>query len=70
MKNKMSVYVADELVNRIKHLHKALFQAENIISKLEEENHRLQDALVSLASTNNQGYVLDSETFNESVYTV
>jgi hypothetical protein len=70
MKNKMSAYVADELVNRIKHLHKALFQAESIIAKLEQENNRLQDALVSLASENNTGYVLDSEAFNEPVYTV
>jgi hypothetical protein len=70
MKNKMSTYMADELLNRVKHLHKALCQAENIIAKLEQENTRLQDALVSLASENNTGYVLDSEAFNESVYTV
>lgn len=71
MKNKsMNVYVADELAHKVKYLSSALSQAKDIIEKLETENHRLQDALISLASQNNDDYVLDSEAFDESVYTV
>jgi hypothetical protein len=70
MKKQMSAYVADELVNRVRHLHKALCQAESIILKLEQENNRLQDALNGLASENNEGYTLNGEAFNEPVYTV
>lgn len=69
-KNNMAGYVTDELVNKVKYLHIALSQAQNIISKLEKENNRLHDVLVSFASTNNEGYILDSEAFDESVYTV
>lgn len=57
--------ITDELINKVKHLYKALNQAENIIATLEQENNRLKDVLISLASENNQGYVLDSEAFNE-----
>jgi hypothetical protein len=63
----MNYYVADELANKVRFLHIALSQAEDIISKLEEENKRLQDVLINLASENNKGYVLDSEAFNEPV---
>lgn len=70
MKNVMSTYVADELSHKIQYLYRALSQAQDIISKLEQENHRLQDVLIGLASENNEGYVLDSEAFNEPVYTV
>lgn len=58
-----------ELINRIKYLQKALYQAETIIHTLEKENQRLHDVLISLAS-NNEGYVLDSEAFNEPVCSV
>jgi hypothetical protein len=71
MKNtSMNIYVADELANKVKFLAFALSQAKDIISKLEKENHRLQDALIGLASQNNEDYVFSSETVNESVYTV
>lgn len=66
----MNSYISDELANKVKYLHKALCQAKNIIDTLEKENNRLHDVLISLASENNTGYVLDSEAFNESVYTV
>jgi hypothetical protein len=71
MKNQsMNGYVADELAVKVKYLSIALSQAKSIISKLEQENHRLQDVLISLASQNNEDYILDSEAFDESVYTV
>jgi hypothetical protein len=57
----LNSYVADELANKVKHLHRALAEAENIISALEIENQRLQDVLIGLASENNKDLVLDSE---------
>lgn len=69
-KNTMNSYVADELSYKVKCLNIALSQAQNIISKLEKENNRLHDVLISLTSENNNGYVLDSEAFDESVCTV
>jgi hypothetical protein len=57
----MNSYVADELANKVKHFHRALVEAENIISALEKENQRLQDVLISLALENNKDLVLDSE---------
>lgn len=58
----LNYYVADELANKVKHLQKALSQAEKIISVLEQENNRLHDVLISLASeNNNKDLVLDSE---------
>ena len=63
-------YMNDQLVNRVKSLQKALNQAEKIINTLESENQRLKDALANLASENNQGYILDSEAFNEPVFTI
>jgi hypothetical protein len=63
-------YMAGEFINRIRYLQKALNQAEEIINVLEQENNRLKDVLISLASENNEGYVLDSEAFNEPVCSV
>jgi hypothetical protein len=63
----MNNYIADELANKVKHLHSALSQAQNIIETLEQENNRLYDVLISLASHDKMGYVLDSEAFNEPV---
>jgi len=63
-------YMNDQLVSRVSHLQQALNQAEHIINILEEENQRLKDVLANLASENNEGYVLDSEAFNEPVLTV
>ena len=63
-------YMNDQLANRIKSLQKALNQAEKIMNTLELENQRLKDVLANLTSENNQGYILDSEAFNEPVLTV
>jgi cell division protein FtsB len=60
----------DQLANRVKSLQKALNQAEKIMNTLEKENQRLKDVLANLTSENNQGYILDSEAFNEPVLTV
>lgn len=63
-------YMTDQLADRVKILQKALNQAEKIMNSLEQENKRLKDVLANLASENNEGYVLDSEAFNEPVLTV
>ena len=63
-------YMNDQLANRVKSLQKALNQAEKIMNTLELENQRLKDALNNLASENTQGYILDSEAFNEPVLTI
>ena len=46
----MKNHVTDELVNKIYHLTKAVDQAKEIIVKLEQENKRLKDLLVSTAA--------------------
>jgi hypothetical protein len=38
----MKNYVADELSNKVYHLHKALEKAQEIISILEKENNNLK----------------------------
>ena len=63
-------YMNDQLAKRVKSLQKALNQAEKIMNTLEKENQRLKDVLANLTSENNQGYILDSEAFNEPVLTV
>ena len=63
-------YMNDQLANRVKSLQKALNQAEKIMNTLELENQRLKDVLANLTSENNEGYILDSEAFNEPVLTV
>ena len=65
----LNEFMTDQLIDRIKTLQKALNQAEKIIMLLETENQRLKDALISLSSENIEGYVLDSEAFNEPVCT-
>lgn len=59
-------YIKDNLIDRVQTLQEALFQAEHIMYVLEQENERLKYALASLAS-DNEGCVLDSEAFNESM---
>lgn len=41
----MKNYVADELSNKVYHLHKALEQAEDIIKTLEKENQNLKEVI-------------------------
>lgn len=62
-------YMNDQLAERVKVLHKALNQAEKIITTLEKENNKLKDVLNNLTSKNNEGYMLHSEAFNEPVFT-
>jgi ABC-type transporter Mla subunit MlaD len=59
--NSTNSYIADELANKVKHLHIALTQAKEIIDTLEAENIRLNDVLKSLASEHNGDLILDSE---------
>ena len=63
-------YMNDKLADRVQTLQRALNQAEKIMNSLEQENQRLKDVLANLTSENNQGYILDSEAFNEPVLTV
>jgi ABC-type transporter Mla subunit MlaD len=63
-------YINDQLANRVRQLQEALNKAEQIINTLDKENQRLKDALVSLASENNEGYVLHDENFNDPILTV
>ena len=60
----LNEYMLENMVDRVKILQDALNQAESIISQLEKENESLKDALIGLAS-DNTGYILDSEAFNE-----
>lgn len=57
----MNNYVGDELANKVKILTKALEQANTLISKLEEENNNLIDALNNLTSLNKEDCVADNE---------
>ena len=41
----MKNYVADELSNKVYHLHKALEQAQEIIKVLKTENNNLKEAI-------------------------
>ena len=63
-------YIADQLSDRIIQLQVALNQAEYIMMSLEQENKRLKDALIGLASENKQGYVLNDEAFDEPVFAI
>jgi hypothetical protein len=44
----MKNYVADELINKVYHLTKALNQAETIIKTIEQENISLKEMLLSV----------------------
>lgn len=63
-------YMNDKLAERVSTLQRALNEAEKIMNSLEKENQRLKDVLANLASENNEGYILDSESFNEPMLTV
>jgi hypothetical protein len=63
-------FMNDQLADRVKVLQKALNQAENIITTLEKENNNLKDVLNNLTSENKEDYMLNSEAFNEPVFTV
>lgn len=57
----MNSYIADELANKVKYLHFALDQAQNIIDTLQTENFRLKDVLMGLASENNKDLIINNE---------
>lgn len=57
----MNSFIGDELAHKVKVLSRALSEAEKMIQILELENDSLKDALISLASENNEDLVLDSE---------
>lgn len=46
----MKNYVADELSNKVYHLHKALEKAQEIILVLEQENKHLKNIVDALES--------------------
>lgn len=54
MKNNANNYIGDELANKVKILSKALYQAENMVKILEQENENLRDAFINLASENKE----------------
>lgn len=62
--------IADELVNKVKYLHKALDQANTIIATLEKENKRLKDVLTNLASLNNKDLDIVIEVSDDRFCTV
>jgi hypothetical protein len=49
---KVSPYIADELANKVYHLHQALEQSKKIISILELENQNLKDLLSNMYPEN------------------
>lgn len=66
----MKNYVADELSNKVYHLHTALTKASEIIAVLEAENTRLKAAIDSMVSAQNkENRVLDSEAWFGSAAT-
>jgi len=69
MKNANS-FITHELVNKNEYLSRALLQAKNIIATLEEENARLKDVLISLASLNNEDLKLSSESNSEHLCSI
>lgn len=62
--------ITDELVNKVKYLHKALDQANTIIATLEQENKRLKDVLTNLASLNNKDLDITIEVTDDRFCTV
>lgn len=50
----MNSYVADELSNKVYYLHKALNQAQHIISILETENQNLKKILEEIQKDKNE----------------
>lgn len=61
-------YIADELLNKVHNLTKALNNAEKIIKVLEKENLNLKDALNNLAPVNKEDYSHDYGNISETKY--
>jgi DNA integrity scanning protein DisA with diadenylate cyclase activity len=66
----MNSFVADELAYKVKTLHIALNQANNIIETLKIENQRLTDVLINLTSLNKEDYGYSHEIMNESIVAI
>lgn len=64
----MKNYVADELMNKVYHLTKALKKAEEIVSILEQENKNLRDVFNNLTSLNKQDYTVFNEDHSGQLY--
>jgi hypothetical protein len=64
----MKNYVADELMNKVYHLTKALKKTEEIIAILEQENKNLRDVFDNLTSINKEDYVGLKEDNSEQLY--
>jgi hypothetical protein len=58
---------SNDLSYKVKTLHEALNQANNIVESLKIENQRLTDAFINLTSLNKEDYSIISENMNESV---
>jgi hypothetical protein len=50
----MNNYIGDELAHKVRVLSTALNEAKIIISRLEEENNLLKDALMNITSVNKE----------------
>lgn len=70
MKKDVNSFIVNELINKNKHIHTALDQANLIIATLEEENSRLKDVLANLASLKNIDLKIISEDQNDRLCTV
>lgn len=66
----MKNYVADELMNKVYHLTKALKKAEEIVSVLEQENKNLRDVFDNLTSLNKEDYAMSNEDHSEQLYAI
>lgn len=63
-------FIADELAIKHRYLHRALEQANDIISTLDAENSRLKDVLANLASKNKEDLQNIFEVRNDKLCTV
>jgi hypothetical protein len=59
--------VTDELIEKNKYLYTALDQANEIIKILEEENLRLKNITINLASINDEDQIVES---NNEIYAI
>jgi hypothetical protein len=61
MKTSINSFIGDDLANKVKVLSKALYQAENMVLILEQQNESLKDALNNLASENKEDCIRNFE---------
>jgi hypothetical protein len=63
-------YMTDTLIDRLQSLQNALNQAEKIILVLEQENERLKDAFMDLASLNKEDLINTKESNDDRLCAV